>query len=137
MKAIFCYDGPLYKDEQGNYFDSILNDQMFERYFKVADKLKLVIRTRDIDSKNGIKKMNRLSNPNISVVECPNLSSISGLISNRKKAKEIIEKEISEADLIFIRLPSVIGNISVDIAKKLKKIFDRSCRMSMGCLLEL
>ena len=121
MKAIFCYDGPLYKDEQGNYFDSILNDQMFERYFKVADKLKLVIRTKDIDSKNGTKKMNRLSNPNISVVECPNLSSISGLISNRKKAKEIIEKEIREADLIFIRLPSVIGNISVDIAKKFKK----------------
>ena len=43
MKALFCYDGPMYKDENGNYYDSILDDRMFERYFKVADKLKLVI----------------------------------------------------------------------------------------------
>ena len=38
MKAVFCYDGPLYKDKNGNYYDSILNDQMFERYFKVSFK---------------------------------------------------------------------------------------------------
>ena len=121
MKALFCYDGPLYKDDSGNYFDSILNDQMFERYFKVADELKIIIRTRKIDGENGKKKMSRLTNPCISVVECPNLSSIGGLLRNRNEAKRIIDREIKEADLIFIRLPSVIGNISVDLAKKHKK----------------
>ena len=121
MKAVFCYDGPLYKDKNGNYYDSILNDQMFERYFKVADLLELVIRIRDVNEKTGLKKMGKISNPNIHVTECPNLSSIKGLLINQKKSKIIIENSIRQADLIFIRVPSVIGNISIDIAKKLKK----------------
>lgn len=121
MKAVFCYDGPLYKDDKGNYYDSILNDQMFERYFKVASQLELVIRTRNVNTKTGVKKMGKISNPNIHVTECPNLSSIKGLFNNKKKAKEIIEKSIKQADLIFIRVPSVIGTLSIDIAKKLKK----------------
>lgn len=121
MKALFCYDGPLYKDENGNYYDSILNDQMFQRYFKVADKLDLVIRTRTISTNEGAKKMGRISNPNISVIECPNLSSVGGLLKNRKQAEKIIEKSIKDAELIFVRVPSVIGNLSIDIAKKLKK----------------
>ncbi len=121
MKAVFCYDGPLYKDENGNYYDSILNDQMFERYFKVADQLELVIRTRNVYAKTGLKKMGRLCNPNIHVTECPNLSSIKGLLENQKEAKAIIEKSVRQADLIFIRVPSVIGNFSVDIARKLNK----------------
>lgn len=121
MKAVFCYDGPLYKDKNGNYYDSILNDQMFERYFKVADQLELVIRTRDVNEKTGLKKMGKISNPNIHVTECPNLSSVNGLLGNQKKAKIIIENSIRQADLVFIRVPSVIGNLSIDIARKLKK----------------
>lgn len=121
MKAVFCYDGPLYKDKNGNYYDSILNDQMFERYFKVADQLELVIRTRNVSEKTGSKKMGKISNPNIRVTECPNLSSINGLLKNQKKAKYIIESSIRRADLVFIRVPSVIGNLSIDIAKKLNK----------------
>lgn len=31
MKALFCYDGPMYKDENGFYHDSILSVMMFER----------------------------------------------------------------------------------------------------------
>lgn len=121
MKAVFCYDGPLYKDADGNYYDSILNNQMFERYFKVADQLELVIRTRDINAKTGSKRMGQITNPHIHVTECPNLSSIKGLFGSQKEAKEIIEKAINQADLVFIRVPSVIGNLSIDIARKLNK----------------
>lgn len=121
MKAVFCYDGPIYKDKDGNYYDSILNDQMFERYFKVADQLELVIRTRDVNVNTGLKKMGRISNPNIYVAECPNLSSVKGLFRNQKQAIKIIEKSLKQADLVFIRVPSVIGNFSIDIARKLKK----------------
>lgn len=121
MKALFCYDGPLYKDENGNYYDSILNDQMFERYFKVANELELVIRVREIDHDQAVRKMNRLENPMIHVTECPNLSSLRGLLSNVHKAKRLIKQRVEQADLIFIRLPSVIGNYSVDICKKLGK----------------
>lgn len=117
-KALFCYDGPLYKDCNDNYYDSILNDQMFERYFKVAEKLEVIIRIRDIDSRNGNKRMDRITNPNISVVECPNLSSVSGLIKGHRTVVQILEERIKTADVVFIRLPSVIGNIAVDVCKK-------------------
>lgn len=121
MKAIFCYDGPMHKDENGNYYDSILNDQMFERYFKVADKLELVIRTRSIATEQASKRMHRLTNPDISVCECPNLSSISGLLSGTREVKKILREKVAGTDLIFIRLPSVIGNLAVDICKQMKK----------------
>lgn len=121
MKALFCYDGPLYKDADGNYYDTILNDQMFERYFKVASSLEIIIRIRPIDAKSGTKRMGRLSNPNISVVECPNLSSIRGLTRGMREVKRILEDHISKADIAFIRLPSVIGTLAVDICKKQKK----------------
>jgi len=121
MKALFCYDGPLYKDENGNYHDSILDDQMFERYFKVADDLDIVIRTRAVDSKEAAVRMKRLSNPKISVWECPSLSSVRELITNRKKALAIIEERVRAADLVFIRVPSLIGNLAVDVCRKLGK----------------
>ncbi len=121
MKALFCYDGPLYKDTEGNYYDSILNDQMFERYFKVTSKLEIIIRTRPIDAKSGAKRMGKLSNPNIAVVECPNLSSISGLIRGRAEVKQILEEHVRKADIAFIRLPSVIGTLAVDACRKQKK----------------
>ena len=121
MKAIFCYDGPLYKDEKGNYFDSILNDKMFERYFTICSTLTLAIRTKNIDGTNASKKMEQLTNPNIRVVSVPNLSSMSSFFSERKKAINILTSEIKKADVAFIRLPSVIGNLSVDICKSLNK----------------
>lgn len=121
MKAVFCYDGPLYRDENGDYYDSILNDQMFQRYFKVADELELVIRIRETTHIQAKNKMNRLENPKINVVECPNLSSIGGLINNTGRVKQLLKQRIEQADLVFIRLPSVIGNYSVDICKKLGK----------------
>ena len=121
MKALFCYDGPLYKDNSGKYYDSILNDQMFERYFSVATELEVIIRTRKIDSQSGSKNMCQLTNPKISVIECPNLSSISGLIKGHRIAEKIIEERVRYADIAFIRLPSVIGNLAVDVCKKAGK----------------
>ena len=118
MKGLFCYDGPLYKDPAGSFYDSILNDQMFQRYFCVAQKVEIVIRIRSTETEIAEKRMNKLNNTNIAVTECPNLSSITGLVKNYKKAKEIIEERIDTSDIVFIRLPSVIGSIAVDICKK-------------------
>lgn len=121
MKALFCYDGPLYKDENGDYFDSILNDQMFQRYFAVADELEVIIRTRPILREQAMKKMSQLINPMISVIECPNLSSFSEMMINTAKVKKILKERILNADLVFIRLPSVIGNYSIGLCKSLEK----------------
>ena len=121
MKALFCYDGPLYKDEYGDYYDSILNDQMFQRYFNVADELEVLIRIRNVKREDVENKMSRLTDSRIKVVECPNLASVSGLLKDSSTAKKILKDRIKKAEICFCRLPSVIGNYSVDICKKLCK----------------
>lgn len=121
MKAIFCYDGPFYKDENGIYYGRSLNDQMFERYFMVADSLEIVIRARDISEKEATESMSKITNSKISITECPNLSSVKGMLTKTNKVYRLLEERIASADIVFIRLPSNIGNIAVDVCKKLKK----------------
>lgn len=65
--------------------------------------------------------MSQLINPMISVIECPNLSSFSEMMINTAKVKKILKERILNADLVFIRLPSVIGNYSIGLCKSLEK----------------
>ena len=121
MKAIFCYDGPFCKDEEGFYYGRNLNDQMFARYFKVADSLEVVIRTKNIKQQDAIKSMSKITNPNISVTECPNLSSVKGMLTKVPTVHKLLEERIVEADIVFIRLPSNIGNLAINVCRKLGK----------------
>lgn len=121
MKAIFCYDGPFAKDEEGFYYGRNLNDQMFERYFKVIDSLEIVIRARNMKQERAIKSMSRITNPNISVVESPNLSTIKGILTQIPNVYRLLEERIMEADVVFIRLPSNIGNLAVNVCEKVGK----------------
>ena len=121
MKAIFCYDGPFSKDEEGFYYGRNLNDQMFERYFKVADSLEVIIRVRDIPQVEAVKSMCRIENSQISVTECPNLSSARGMLTQVPRALKLLENRISNADIVFVRLPSNIGNLAISVCKKLRK----------------
>lgn len=121
MKALFCYDGPFYKDEEGSYYGRNLNDKMFERYFTVAESLEIAIRTREIRREDARNSMSMIQNPNISVTECPNLSSVKGLLLSTSRAYKLLKSRISEADVVFIRLPSNIGNLAVSLCRKMKK----------------
>ena len=117
-RALFCYDGPLYKDVEGHYHDSILNDQMFERYFAVADELSVAIRIRSLESSGLPEDIDQIRDSHIQVIEIPNLSSVGGLLRDSINAQTVLKKAIAEADLIFVRLPSMIGNFAVDLARK-------------------
>lgn len=120
MKALFCYDGPLIENEN-KYYSPVLTNKMFERYFSVSNELRILIRTRDMTSEEKAKGINQLKTGKISVVECPNLSSPKDMVASWKKAKKIISEEIDKADLLFIRIPSLIGSLAIDIAKSKKK----------------
>lgn len=121
MKAVFCSESPMYKDAQGNYYNGTFTDEMFSRYFTVADKLTIVMRVRNYMESSMKGKMQRLSNPNIHVVEIPNLMSVKGFFCNPPIVKKILYDEIKTADCVFIRLPSLSGNYAVDIAKRLRR----------------
>lgn len=118
MKGLFCYDGPISCDENGNYFGTVLNNQVFKRYFSVVDSLDIAIRVETGTQQNN--KASQITLENINIIKLPNIASISGII-NRKECTRILEKSIKDADILFIRLPSFIGNIAVKIARKMKK----------------
>lgn len=121
MKLLFCYDGPVYKTKDNEYYGSALNDKLFARYETITNNIKIIIRVNEIDTEKAKKQYTKISTDKYKIEACPNLSSIKGIIFNQKKCKEKLKKEIEEADYIIIRLPSMIGSKAVDIAKKTNK----------------
>lgn len=120
MNALFCYDGPLIK-EKGEYFSPVLTNQMFSRYFMVADQLTVAIRTRAMTDAEKKKNINKLETGDIEVLECPNISSAQGMLFDNNAARSILTKAIKEHDLLFIRIPSFLGSMAIDIANEMNK----------------
>lgn len=121
MRVLFCHDGPLRKDENSNYYGVAHNDETFKRYYTIANKLSVVIRVEEISNKEAELKFSKITVSPFEVIECPNLSSLKGIICNRRKGKEVIEKAVLRSDYIVVRLPSMIGFFAINFAKKFNK----------------
>lgn len=122
MKMIFCYDGPIDKHSDGAYYSPALNNKMFERYKCISNDIRIAIRVREV-KENMKKKLDGdiLSKDKYKIINCPNISSLKGIILEKKKCRKILECEIKKVDFLIIRLPSMIGNLALEIAKKYKK----------------
>ncbi|MGN4447330.1 glycosyltransferase [Bacillus cereus group sp. MYBK79-1] len=121
MRVLFCHDGPLRIDEYNNYYGVAHNDETFRRYYTIADELAVVIRVNKTSKNEAEKNLSKITVSPFDVVECPNLSSSKGMLSGKKMAEKIIEEEIIKSDYVVVRLPSIIGSVAVDIARKLQK----------------
>jgi glycosyltransferase involved in cell wall biosynthesis len=122
MKAMFCCDGPLSRDKYGNYYGVALNERMFSRYYQITDGLTVAIRT-ELKSDDTIKKLSKINLDNFQVISCPNLSSLKGMLFGRFKLESILYDHINNVDFLIIRLPSLIGILSIEIARKMNKPF--------------
>lgn len=121
MNGLFCCDWPIYKDKKGNYYDITLTNDVLKRYLNVVDKLTILIRVEQLDDNDMIKKLSKIDTEKINIVEMPNLLSIKGMLKKNKIIKEKIYTNVCNADLIFIRIPSFIGNEVVKIANEMGK----------------
>lgn len=120
MKVLFCHDGPMTKDDNNDYYGSAHNDEMFKRYYKIAPKLKVAIRVKNELKENIEDKLDKITEP-IEFIECPDISSINGQIFNKQKAKRTLTKAIADVDYVVVRLPSLLGYLAYDIARKKDK----------------
>jgi len=118
MRGLFCYDGPIGRDKEGNFYGTVLNNQAFKRYYSVVDTLEIAIRVELDSAQNNAQS--QLSKENLIVTEIPNLSSVRG-IASRPLAARLLRSCIDRADILFIRLPSLIGVMAVSIAKEMNK----------------
>lgn len=121
MIGLFSFDGPMYRDCNGVYCNTTITAEMFSRYFHVVDKLIVVIRTFHIDKTYEEANLKKVELNGLEFVEIPNLNSISGFLIDKPKCKKIVAEQVEKADLIFARIPSVISDMTINIARKMKK----------------
>ncbi|NLE06370.1 MAG: glycosyltransferase, partial [Crenarchaeota archaeon] len=119
MRLLFCHDGPMAVDKDGNAYPQNFTEDVFSRYYAIADDIIFLVRTRVINP--TIVKVPKANMEKISIVSSPNLNSISGLFTGRSKAKKIIRDELLNCDFLIARLPSQIGILAIDMAKKYNK----------------
>lgn len=121
-RILFCYDGPIKKDENGDYYGTALNDELFERYEVIAENVCVAIRVKKMKFTENTKRFSKITKEKYEIIECPDMfSSVHKMIFNLRKCKKILEREIQKSDYIVARLPGVISSIAVNIAKKLNK----------------
>lgn len=114
MKCLFCYDGPLEIDANGNFYGTVINDKVFARYSEIADEIYVAIRVVPAMKPNS---KSLIQSRNVTVCKVNNISSISGQLGKRKVLKDISEL-VRKVDFMIIRLPSFIGNECERIARK-------------------
>lgn len=121
MVGLFTFDGPMYRDCNGIYCNTTITNEMLNRYFSVIDKLKVLIRTIPLNGSYTSYHLNKVEiSSNLEIIELPNLNSPINFLT-RRKFISIIEEIISEVDLCFLRIPSIISNMAADICKKQNK----------------
>ncbi|MEK4039041.1 glycosyltransferase [Paenibacillus sp. FSL L8-0493] len=121
MIGLFSFDGPMYRDCNGVYCNTTITSEMFSRYFQVVDKLIVVIRTLHLDKTYKEANLQKVELNGLQFIEIPNLNSIHGFLKDKPKYKKLIGEQVEKADLIFARMPSVISDITIHFARKMKK----------------
>lgn len=121
MKGIFCCDWPIYKDNEGNYYDITLTDKVLERYLNIVDELTILIRVEKLNDCSMISKLSKINLDRIKIEEMPNILSLNGMVFERRKIQKRLKDIVASTDMIFVRIPSFIGNEVIKLAKKMNK----------------
>lgn len=125
MNLLFVHDGPLYYDEDENYYEFAYHE-LKSRYSLLANNITFLMRTEKL---LGTQKFT-LVPKEIKVISVPNIKSPSLYLKNIKTAKVIIKNAVSNADIIVLRTQSSIAQIAFKYIKTYKKAFLVEC---VGC----
>lgn len=118
MKLLFAHDHIFYKYNNQYYSTGGLSKEMLERYTSVFDEVVVISRQRKISTYND--KLTLASTEKVKFIEIPNFKTLKN-IYKIFDAKRIINNEIKNCDSVIARLPSSIGSLAVDSAKRNKK----------------
>lgn len=118
MNVLFCYDGPITEGPLGEYYTISLTDEVLSRYYSFGDSLSLLIR---VNENNDVSKLSKITVSPLSVIKVPEIKTLSGAITNTRKAKKIIKDAVKEADFIVVRTPSKIGQLAAIEANRIGK----------------
>lgn len=117
MKLLFIHDHPFYVAEDGIYSGGGLPNSVWQNYL-INFKEIIVFARRSCKNKD---KQVKSSNVNVSFYLTTKYSSVFSLLINFRSVYRELNSFINEADIILVRLPSVLGLIAGKIALKNKK----------------
>lgn len=109
MNLLFVHSHKIRYINGKYYTPSWFNDKVLKRYTNVFDNMTAVLRV--IRNETNISKYSEITNPSVAIKD------------NKEIGYKGLRDEIKKADCIIIRLPSVIGNQAVRLAKKYNKTF--------------
>ena len=120
MTGIFAFDGPMYRDINGQICDNKITDEILARYLQYVDLLYVIIRVNDITTTYKEAHLSPLFSNRVKLVEVPNFLSPKGFLLKGKQVsriREIVEK----VDMVFLRIPSVTCNMVAGICREIGK----------------
>lgn len=125
MRLTFIHDGPLFYNDDGNYFEFAYHE-LYERYSFLADEIYFMMRTKKIDSDKNFTPVPE----QIKVVSVPNFKSPKVYLKNKKTASAIVEKQVKESDYLVLRTQSSIAQLALKYIRKYNKPYIIE---SVGC----
>lgn len=120
IKVLFAHDGPLLEDDEGNFYNFQLNNEVCRRYLHLGDKLTMVIRVQSL-KKSETNNQAKIDNNLLDVINIPDFKSFSKYFKYRSVVNDKVEKAVLSHDVIMARLPSALGSLVVKYAKKHNK----------------
>jgi glycosyltransferase involved in cell wall biosynthesis len=122
MKVVFAHDNYFYKGNGEKVYSEVqFSQSVWTRYLDAFDEVVVAARLREMPEDKKPESMNLSSRSNVSFVSIPNMSSLSGKITDYHKCRAILTKVIHDSDALIVRLPSEIGFIAASIAVRLRK----------------
>lgn len=76
------------KDEENNIYGLAHNDEVFSRYFQIAEKVDALIRVESIDKKQAQKNFSQITIPDFSLHESHDMSNVKNVTKNLNNIKK-------------------------------------------------
>lgn len=124
MKILFVHDGPIFYDEEGNYYEYSFHG-LYERYSYIADEVTFLMRTIPISKSTN----NTLVPKEVQVIGVPNFKSPKIYFKEKPKAEKIIKEAVKKTDYLVLR-DSACAQIALKYAKKYNIPYIYEC---VGC----
>lgn len=123
MKVVWAHDNIFYNHpiSKATYSRIEFPYENWLRYLGAFEKVTILSRQQNLDINEDLSTMNISSGENVEFIGLPNLNTPINLVLERKEAINRIRETLSKADAVIARLPSTIGNITIQQAIKLGK----------------
>lgn len=117
MTILFIHDHPFYSSQEIIYSGGGLPSIIWKNYLINFDKVIVYGRFSDNEKDKKVES----STKNVSFYLTKNYSSATDVILNLQKIKQELKILIEKADVVLVRLPSVLGFIAGNLAYKMNK----------------